>query len=264
MRLPDNKLFAVDMPKGSFCDCGKQAEIQYVITSGKGEAKRLAVEAKKARSIGSSTPGVCCGLCVSEVLKHSSIKWERVTEDTKCLDCGKSLPFGAWAHWHADSGQAICGDCGVHRGWTDKSLASLSVRLAELKADVVSVRKRYKIEVEGLYLLEEKVDLHQLAESYIELEKRINGAIAKLESYLNAVATSEEKCKLMILEKEINELQDLALEISNEFKSRLFLLDRAERNRKMIQKIFETVDADTEEELEKIRQAEAAQVEDKR
>ena len=259
MKLPDNKLFAVDMPKGSFCDCGRQAEIQFVITTGKGEAKRLAAEAKKARSLGSKASDVVCGLCVakmiadrglfvSEVMKHSPIKLERVTDDTVCLDCQKPLPYGTYAHFHADSGQAICVECGARRGWTDKARATSSVKLLELKADITALRKRYKIEAEGLYLLEEKVDLHQLAESYIELEKRINGAIAKLESYLNAVATPEEKVILKSLEREINALQDLALEISNEFKARLFLLDKAERQRKMVEKIFESADAAFEEE----------------
>lgn len=259
--LPDNKLFAMDMPKGSFCDCGRQAETQFVITSGKGEAKRLVAEAKKARSLGSKAPDVVCGLCVAKaiaekglyvsgVLKYSPIKLDRVTFDAKCLDCAKSLPYGTYAHCH-ESGQTICIECGAKRGWTDKARATSAVKLLELKADITSLRKRYKIEAQGLYLLEEKVDLHQLAESYIELEKRITGAIAKLESYLNAVATSEEKALLEVLEKEINELQDLALEISNEFKSRLFLLDKAERSRKMVEKIFETADAEWEEDQQR-------------
>ena len=271
MKLPDNKLFAVDMPKGSFCDCGKQAETQYVITTGKGEAKRLAVEAKKARSIGSKAPDVCCGLCVakmivakdlfvSEVLKHSPIKLERVTDDVACLDCNKPLPYGTYAHFHADSGQAICIECGVKRGWTDKARASTTVKMLELKEDIKALRKRYKIEAEGLYLLEEKVDLHQLAENYRELEKQITNTISKLESYLNAVATPEEKVILQSLEREIHGLQDLALEISNEFKARLFLLDKAERTRKIVQKVFESADAEFEEEQAQ-RQAEEAKAE---
>ena len=270
--LPDTKLFAVDMGKDAFCDCGRQAETQFVITTGKGEAQRLGVEARKARKLKSKAPDVVCGLCVadmiaakglfvSEVLKYSPIKLDRVTFDLKCLDCGKPLPFGTYAHFHADSGQAICVGCGVKRGWTDKARANSTVKMLELREDIKALRKRYKIEAEGLYLLEEKVDLHQLAESYIELEKQILGAVSKLESYLQAVATPQEKAILEGLEREIHGLQDLALEISNEFKSRLFLLDKAERNRKMVQKIFETADAETEEELENIRQADAAQAE---
>jgi hypothetical protein len=270
MGLKDNKLFAVDMPKGSFCDCGKQAETQFVITNSKGEAKRLATEAKKARALGSKAPDVVCGLCVanliaakglfvSEVLKYSPIKLDRVTFDTECLDCGKPLPFGTYAHFHAESGQSICIECGVKRGWTDKARATSTVRLLELKEDIKALRKRYKIEAEGLYLLEEKVDLHLVAENYIELERQITATISKLESYLNSVATPEEKTILKSLEKEIHGLQDLALEIKKEFESRLFLLDRAERQRKMVQKIFESIDAESEEEA--ARNAEQAQAE---
>jgi hypothetical protein len=259
------------MPSGSVCDCGASAETQYVITHSKAEAKRLGKEAQKARVLGSKLADVACGVCIakliavknlviSEGLKYSPIKLDRVTLDLKCLDCSKPLPFGTYAHFHAESGQAICCDCGAKRGWTDKARATSSVKLLELKADIIAVRKRYKVEAEGLYLLEEKVDLHQLAESYIELEKQILGAVDKLESYLNAVATSKEKAILESLEREIMGLQDLALEISNEFKSRLFLLDKAERARKMVEKIFENADAAFEEEQAQ-RQAEGANAE---
>jgi hypothetical protein len=269
---PETKLYSVDMGKGACCDCGKQAETQFVIASGKGKAKKIAAEAKRARALGSKFSDVCCGLCiakrivdkqlfVTEVLKHSPIKWERISISTFCLDCKKPLHYGAWAHFHADSGQAICGDCGVHRGWTDKTLANLQVKTAEIKADIVSLRKRYKTEVEGLYLLEEKVDLHQLAQSYIELESKIVGIISKLESYLNAVATSEEKVILESLEREINVLQDLAQEVSNAFKVRLFLLDEAERKHKMVKKVFDSADAAKEEELDQLRQSEGGMAE---
>jgi hypothetical protein len=271
-KLPETKLFSVEMGKGACCDCGKLAETQFVITTGKGEAKRLGGEAKKARSVGTTASDVGCGLCianriaakelfVTEVLKSSPVKWERIPVSTVCLDCGKDLPFGAWAHWHGDTGQAICGDCGVHRGWTDKTLANLHLKSAELKADIGSLRKRYKTEVEGLYLLEEKVDLHQLAQSYIELENKIVSTISKLESYLNAVATGREKVILESLEREINVLQDLAQEVSNAFKVRLLLLDEAERKHKIVKKIFDSADSAREAELEELRYAEGSMAE---
>jgi hypothetical protein len=271
MGLKDNRLFAVEMPKGSFCDCGKQAETQFVITNNKGEAKRLATEAKKARALGSKASDVVCGLCVanliavkgmfvSEVLKYSPIKLDRLTFDTACLDCGKELKFGVYAHFHEASGQAVCVECGAKRGWTDKARATSSVKMLELKEDIRALRKRWKVESEGLYLLEEKVDLHKLAATYTELEKQITATISKLESYLNAVATPEEKTILLGLERGIHELQDLALEIKKEFETRLFLLDRAERRRKMVEKIGPE-DVSVEEEIDEIRHAEAAQSE---
>ena len=269
MGLRDNKLFAVDMPEDAVCDCGAPAEVQFVITSSKKEAKVLAKEVQRARDLGSKASDVVCGLCVAqrisekglivaEIMKFSPIKLDRVTFDTVCVDCAKKLPFGTYVHFHVDSGQAICVECGAKRGWTDKARATSSVKMLELKEDIKALRKPYRVEAEGLYLLVEKVDLHQVAENYVELERQITGAIAKLESYLNSVATPQEKVILQSLEKEIHELQDIALAIKKEFDARLFLLDKAERQRKMVQKIFEDSDAESEAEAE--RQAEEAEV----
>lgn len=267
--LPQTKLFSVDMPQGSLCDCGQKAETQFVLTTGVKEAKRLASEAKKARAAGCQASDVCCGVCiakrvaekglfVTEVLKHSPIKWERVTDDLVCEDCGKSLPFGSHAHFHAESHRAICGDCGVRRGWTDATLASLEVQLAEKKADIITCRKRFKVEVEGLYILREKIDVYKLADSYAILEGKITGAMALLASYLNAVATTQEKSILDRLEEEIYALQDLAKKINEELRVRLFVLEKAERQRQMAMKVFETADAAVEEELEQARLAAGA------
>lgn len=271
--MKDNKLFAVDMPEDALCDCGANAETQFVIASSKKKANQQAKEAQKARDAGGNSPNVACGECIARKIvdqgliiaelmkvKHTEIKLMRVTFDVKCCaeGCGKPLPFGTWAHFHQDSGLAICVECGAKRGWTDKARATSSVKMLELKEDIKALRKRYRVEAEGLYLLEEKVDLHQVAENYIELERQITGAIAKLESYLNSVATPQEKVILQSLEKEIHELQDIALEIKKEFDARLFLLDKAERQRKMVQKIF--ADSDAEREAEAERQAEEAEV----
>jgi len=261
--LPESKLFSVDMGKGACCDCGKQAETQFVITTGKGEAKRLAVEAKRARAVGSKASDVCCGLCiargiekrglfVTEVLKHSPIKLDRITFDGKCVDCGKSLPFGTYAHCH-ESGNAICVECGVIRGWTDKARAMATVKLMEIKEDIKALRKRYKIEAEGLHLLEQKVDLHKVTANYQAIELQITTTIAKIESYFHAMgsmASAEEKAVLDSLSKELPQLQDLLLEIKKEFDTRLFLMDRAERTHKMVQKVIEQASAEFEDEQE--------------
>jgi hypothetical protein len=252
------------MPKG-VCDCGAKAEKQFVLSTGKGEAKRLAAEAKRARAAGGSAPDVCCGDCiakriaerglfVTEELKHKPIKFERVTFNTKCLDCGKDLPFGYYAHFHADSGCAICVDCGVKRGWSDKAIAQNSAKLQELKADLAALRKRVKVESQGLFLIEEKVGLHQIGEGYNELEKQIEGALAKLQSYLFAVATPQEKALLQELEGEIRRLQDLAREIKLEFDARLFWLDKNQ------QKVKNAQAAMSDEELEVLQQGSGSEV----
>ncbi len=267
--LRENRLFSVEMGKGAFCDCGRQAETQFVITSGKGEAKRLAAEAKTARKLGSKAADVCCSLCiaqcivvkglfVTELMKYSPIKFDRVTFDVKCADCGRDLSFGTWAHFHAESGQAICVDCGAKRGWSDKSLAVNNVKQLELKAELSALRKRIKIEAQGLSLIEEKVDLCRFAESYNELEKQVLGAVAKLESYLNAVPCgSQEKAILQGLEREVQELHSLASTIKQEIATRLFWLEKVGKKNQ----IERTSLQDDDDELDKIRQADAAEAE---
>ena len=258
MGLRDNKLFAVKMPADATCDCGVEAETQFAIAVSKKEAAQLGKEVQRARDLGSKASDVVCGLCiarrisdkgliVAEIMKYSPIKLDRVTFDTECVDCTKKLPFGTYAHFHADSGQAICVECGAKRGWTDKARASTTVKMLELKEDIKSLRKRFKVEAEGLYLLESTVDLHQVAQNYVELDRQINGALAKLSSYLESVATPEEKRILEELAKGIRDLQDIAQEIKKEFENRLFLMDRAERNHKMLQKVFADADSETEE-----------------
>lgn len=53
------------------------------------------------------------------------LKLVRVPINAHCEDpeCRKSLPFGTWAYYYADSEQAICPECAVKRGWTSKERA---------------------------------------------------------------------------------------------------------------------------------------------
>jgi valyl-tRNA synthetase len=169
-----------------------------------------------------------------------------------CCDCGRQAELQ-----FAITSSAVCIECGAKRGWSDKALAVYNVKVAEAKLVLSALRKRTKIESQGLSLIEEKVSLHQIGENYNELERHIEGAIGKLESYLNAVATPEEKAVLQQLEQEIHKLQDLAFGIEKEIDTRLFWLDKNERKVKLTQKAMESDDDD----LEKIRQAEGSQSE---
>jgi hypothetical protein len=71
----------------------------------------------------------------------------------------------------------------------------------------------------------------------------------KLQSYFNSVATSQEQPALQALESEVHGMQDLQQEIKKELESRLFLLERAERRKRMVQKIIEEAD---EEQLQEV------------
>jgi hypothetical protein len=114
------------------------------------------------------------------------------------------------------------------------------------------------VEAAGLHLLEEKVDLHQVAQLYIELESKVTAAISRLNSYLlQGIASPQEAEILQELARLIPDLLKMAAEIKKEFDARLFLMDKAERTQKMLQKVFAEADAETEEQ----RQAPLAQAE---
>jgi hypothetical protein len=74
------------------------------------------------------------------------------------------------------------------------------------------------------------------------------------------VATPQEKTILLSLEGQIHELQDLYREVQKELDNRLLLIDRAERSRKMLQKVFESADAETEAERERMAPLAMAEV----
>jgi hypothetical protein len=164
-------------------------------------------------------------------MPDSEIKLTRVPINTKCADadCGKPLPFGTWAHWHADSKQAICIECGAKRGWTDKDRANNIIKKLELQEDIKALRKQQKVEADALYLLREQVDLHRLGERSLDLEKQIVALMSKVNSYLSKVATAEEKAALKQVYEEIKGTQELQGEIWEQLESRLFLLEREER-----------------------------------
>ncbi len=236
-KLPETKLYSVDMGKDACCDCGRQAETQFVVTTGKAEAKRLAAAARKARAAGDRASDLCCSFCiaariverelyVTEVMKHSPIKWERVTDDLACEDCGSPIAFGVQAHFHAASNRAICGLCGVRRGWSDNKVASDKVVAFELKETLATLRRKVGVEQQNLAVVEGKIALHDIGQSYLGLGGEISAAIARLNSFLGAVATSEERVILEEFKGEVIRLQNLALLIREEFEARLFFLDK--------------------------------------
>ncbi len=235
--LAQTMLFSVSLGKDATCDCGQSAETQYVITTDAKTAKQLAANAKKARAAGERTPEVCCGTCVAsrialrglfvtEVMKHSPIKWERVTLDVNCEDCEVLIPFGVQAHFHAASSRAICGLCGVKRGWSDSKVASDRVQAFELKETLAALRRRVGIEQLESSVIEGKKELHKIGEGYEDLEAGIAAAVSKLNSFFESLATPQEKLILQDLKSEVTRLQTLAQSIKEEFDARLFFLDK--------------------------------------
>jgi DNA-directed RNA polymerase subunit RPC12/RpoP len=268
--LKEPRLFALKMSAKAVCSCGAAASVQFAIACSKAEANELKEKAIAARAMGEKVSDVACGVCVSnrivkerlivsDRLAGSSIKLDRVPFDTVCVDCGAKIPFGQYAHFHADSGQAICTACGAKRAWTEKDRAVHSVKMLEIKEDIKALHKRYVIEAQGLHLLEEKVDLHQVAQLYVELESKVTAAVFRLNSYLlQGLASPEETKILQELARLVPELLSMAAEIKRELDARLFLMDKAERTQKMLQKVFAEADSEAEEAQ---RMAEMAQSE---
>lgn len=105
------------------------------------------------------------------------IKLVRVPIDTHCADpsCKRTLPFGSWAYYHADSEIAVCPDCGVKRGWSSKERANEIIKKMELQEDIKALKKQRKIEADALFLLREKIDLHRLGRGTWNLKSRFSG-----------------------------------------------------------------------------------------
>jgi hypothetical protein len=70
-----------------------------------------------------------------------------------------------------------------------------------------------------------------------------------VQSFVDKVATSEEKDALQKVYKAVGETQGLQKVIQEELESRLFLLERSERRKKYVQKIIDASD-ETEQEVE--------------
>jgi hypothetical protein len=170
--------------------------------------------------------------------------------NVKCEDCKRDLPFGAWAHYQADSKKAICIECGVKRGWSDKDRAVNIIKKRELQEDIKALRKRQKIEADALYLLREQVDLHRFGERYLDLERQIHALMDTVQSFVDKVATPQEKDALQKVYKAVGDTQALQKVIQEELESRLFLLERSERRKKYVQKIIDDAEAEEEQEVE--------------
>ena len=168
------------------------------------------------------------------------IKFMRIpVTGVKCEGCSEDLPFGAWAHYQPDSKKAVCIDCGAKRGWTDKERAMQLIRKRELQEDIKALRARQKIEADALYLLTQQVDVHRFGECWLDLDRQLHKLMDTVRSYLDKVATPEEKDALTKVFDAIRETQELQKEVSQELEMRLYLLDRSARRKKHLEKLVD-------------------------
>lgn len=162
-----------------------------------------------------------------------AVKLMRLPIDTHCGDkeCMKALPFGAWAYYDPDEMRAICPECGVKRGWSPKDRINQLITRLELQEDIKALRQQRKIEMDALYLLQEKIDLHRLGERDIEFEQQIVNLMNLVKDYLQHCGSASEKEALQKVFDAIRETQELQREVREQVESRLFLLDRRERKK---------------------------------
>lgn len=150
--------------------------------------------------------------------------------DTVCgdPDCPKSLAFGTWVYYNAETQEAICIECAVKKGWTPKQRVNQLIRSLELREDIKALKRQRKIEMDALIMLKEKVDLHRLGERDGELEHRIMKTLDIVKDYLKTCGTEEEREALHKVFDVIRETQELQKEVREQVYRRLFLVEKKE------------------------------------
>ena len=184
--------------------------------------------------------------------KNPEIKLMRIPiKDIKCQDCKKDLPFGTYGHYLIGTSLAICTDCGSSKhGWTDKERVANIVKVRELKEDIKALRKLRTQEADALYLIQEKVDIHRFAERFNDLDRLIHQSLDTVQTYMDKVATDQEKAAFLEMYATIKTTQETRKVIQEELEARLFLLERSERKKKHIHKLIELDEEETEQETE--------------
>ncbi len=171
---------------------------------------------------------------------NNEIKFTRVPiKNAVCGDCKRPVSWGVWAHYQESTGEVVCQSCGLKRGWQEKDIANYILKKRELQEDLKALRSRIKIEGDALYLLTEKVDLTRFGERYLDLERQIHKSLDSVQSFIEKVATPEEKTALRKVYDVTDETRQVQKEIKEELDMRLFLIQRAERKKKHLEKIID-------------------------
>jgi len=157
-----------------------------------------------------------------------TVKLMRCPIDTQCGSCKEPLPFGAWAYYDSRSGEGICPECAVKRGWSPKERVKQLIKALELQEDIKALKEQRKIEIDALILLKKQIDLHRLGERDLELETKIIELMNTVDGYLKQCGTPKEKEALGKVFDVIRETQELQKEVRDRVQNRLFVLERKE------------------------------------
>ena len=153
--------------------------------------------------------------------------------DTNCAnaDCKVRLPFGAWVYYVPDTGEALCIECSEKRGWLSKQRVKQLIVAMQLREDIKALRQEVKVELDGLALLRQRVDLHRLGERDVQLEEQIVKLMATVDDYLKHCGLGDEKEALKKVFDVVREAQELQKQIREHLHDRFFVLDRKEKKR---------------------------------
>lgn len=154
--------------------------------------------------------------------------------DTNCGDCKGEINFGQWCYYEPATGNALCVDCSVQRGWSPKQRVDQLIKKLELQEDVKALTKQWQIETEALLLIRREMDVREIDKKDKELEGQIIKLMASVDSYLKSCGDKGEEKALKNVFDEIRRAQDLQREVREIIRNRLFLLERRKRKMKQV------------------------------
>jgi len=158
-----------------------------------------------------------------------AVKLMRCPIDTNCADCRDKLAFGVWVYYESQTGNALCIECAVKRGWTPKQRVNQLIEKLELQEDIKALRKQRKIETDALLLIKQETALYEGAKRGPELEANIVKLMQTVESYLKACGTPEEREALTNVFTTMRQAQELQKETRELIQGRLFLLEKRKK-----------------------------------
>ena len=166
------------------------------------------------------------------------IKLMRSPVDTECLDCGESVDFGVYTHFNGETGEAICIECGVKRGWTDKARVKQLIKKLELQTDIKALVGFRTIELRTLNQLKTKIQIYKLAEKHHDLEQKVLVVLETVTAYLKQCGDAQEKEFFEKMFDALHDVQDLQNVVQREVENRLYMVDRSElRERRKKKKV---------------------------
>ncbi len=138
-----------------------------------------------------------------------SVRLARVDCDTRCLGCNELILYGTYAYVSSNSADAICINCGVERGWSDKQLVNKLVQSLELRRSIGALKKQQKVALDDLMRMKQEVQVYGLARKHSEVENAIVKTVGLVESYLLVCGSASEKEFFEQLQHQLVDLQGL-------------------------------------------------------